>query len=117
MRSRIIPALLCATIAAMPACKGDSQFGSSNSGDVRYDPPNTEFAAGLGLTPPPPVTREQAMDIAAAAAGGTAVGSDQETEGGELLYEVQVETAAGRKEVEVRASDGGVVEIESGDDD
>ncbi len=32
--------------------------------------------------------------------------------GGQILFEVKVETASGRQEVEVRASDGGVVEIE-----
>jgi hypothetical protein len=34
-----------------------------------------------------------------------------------LLFEVKVDTPTGRKEVEVRASDGGVVEIEPDDDD
>jgi uncharacterized membrane protein YkoI len=57
------------------------------------------------------------MAIAAAAAGGTALSVDQEREGGVLLFEVKVETPSGRKEVEVRASDGGVVEIEPDDDD
>jgi uncharacterized membrane protein YkoI len=57
------------------------------------------------------------MAIAAEAAGGTALSADQETEGGELLYEVKVQTSSGRMEVEVRASDGGVVEIEPDDDD
>ncbi|MBA3260634.1 MAG: PepSY domain-containing protein [Gemmatimonadales bacterium] len=64
-----------------------------------------------------PVTRDQAMTIAAEAAGGTAVSAGQETEGGELLFEVQVETSSGNKEVEVRASDGAVVEIEAADGD
>jgi hypothetical protein len=51
-------------------------------------------------------------------AGGTALGTDQETEGGELLDEVKVQTSfRTRKEVEVRASDGGVVEIEPDDGD
>ena len=57
------------------------------------------------------------MAIAAAATGGTALSVGQENEGGELLYEVKVQTDTGRKEVEVRASDGGVVEIEADDDD
>jgi hypothetical protein len=84
---------------------------------TRFDPPSTEFAGELGITTPPPVTQEQAMAIAAAAAGGTAISAGQEMEGGQLLYEVQVETASGPKEVEVRASDGAVVEIESADTD
>jgi len=100
---------------ALPACQGNS--GPGGSGATRYNPPNTEFAAQLGIAPPPPVSPDQAKAIAAEAAGGTAVSVGQETEKGELLYEVKVETASGRKEVEVRASDGGVVQIEPDDND
>lgn len=57
------------------------------------------------------------MAIAAAAAGGTALSVAQERERGVLLFEVKVDTPSGRKEVEVRASDGGVVEIEPDDND
>jgi hypothetical protein len=109
---RTISAALAVTMVFLVACN------SSSSGPAtRFDPPNTGFAAGLGITPPPPVTREQAMAIAEAATGGTATGVEQETEGGEVLFEVKVQTASGRLEVEVRASDGGVVEIEGDDDD
>jgi uncharacterized membrane protein YkoI len=108
----MIPVVLLATGMVSPACGGNS-----GPGDQRYDPPNTEFAASLGIEPPPPVTPDQAMAIAAEATGGTALSVDQETEGGQLLYEVQVRTSSGDKEVEVRASDGGVVEIESADND
>jgi uncharacterized membrane protein YkoI len=114
MKLRVILASLFVTSLALPGCQSNS--GPGQSGAIRYDPPNTEFAAGLGIAPPPPVTRDQALAIAAEAAGGTALGAEQETEGGELLYEVKVETSSGRKEVEVRASDGGVVEIEADDD-
>jgi uncharacterized membrane protein YkoI len=112
MKRRMIPAVLLIASAALAGC-----HGSSGPSGTRYNPPNTEFAAGLGITPPPPVTRDQAMAIAAEAAGGTALSAGQETEGGELFYEVKVQTSAGRKEVEVRASDGGVVEIEPDDND
>jgi uncharacterized membrane protein YkoI len=107
---RTIQPVLLATILALPACNG-----SGPGQDIVYDPPTTEFATQLGITPPPPVTPDQAMAIAAAAAGGTAVGVEQETEGGELMFEVQVDTPSGAKEVEVRASDGAVVEIEAAD--
>lgn len=90
---------------------------SSSGPSTKFDPPNTQFAGDLGIATPPPVTQDQAMAIAAAAAGGTAVSVGQENEGGQLFYEVQVDTPSGRKEVEVRASDGGVVEIESADND
>ena len=90
---------------------------NSSGPTTRFDPPTTQFAGELGITTPPPVTQEQAMAIGAAAAGGTAVSVGQEREGGQLFYEVQVQTASGSKEVEVRASDGAVVEIEAGDND
>ena len=99
-------------------CLGIIGAGCNSSGPTtRFDPPSTEFAGELGITTPPPVTQEQAMAIGAAAAGGTAVGVGQENEGGQLFYDVQVETASGNKEVEVRASDGAVVEIEGADND
>lgn len=110
--SRMSP-LLPALAFVLSGC-GSSGTGQSGS---RFDPPNTEFATQLGITPPPPVTSDQAMAIAAEATGGTAQSVDQETEGGELMYEVQVQTASGRLEVEVRASDGGVIEIEPADGD
>jgi hypothetical protein len=76
---------------------------------------NTEYAARLNITPP--VGEVDAMRIAAEAVGGTAVGVDSEEEDGELIFEVLVDTPSGRLEVEVRASDGGVAEIEPADDD
>lgn len=109
MKLRAIPAVLLVTAFALPGCQ------SSSGPATRFDPPNTEFAGGLGITTPPPVTRDQAMAIAAAAAGGTALSADQEMEAGELFFEIKVQTSSGRKEVEVRASDGGVVEIEPDD--
>jgi uncharacterized membrane protein YkoI len=114
MKLSISPALLFVATLALPGCQSSSAPGQDAT---RFDPPNTEFATRLGIAPPPPVTHDQAMAIAAEAAGGTAVSAGQETENGELLFEVQVETASGRKEVEVRASDGGVVEIEPADND
>ena len=106
------------TIALAPALAALLLAACGSSGpnqNISYRPPNTEFAASMGVTPP--VTEQQAMDIAAAAAGGTAVRVGQEREAGFLLYEVQVDTPSGRKEVEVRQVDGGVVEIEAADSD
>jgi uncharacterized membrane protein YkoI len=108
----MIPRLSLAAALVLLGCQGNS---SGQAGSTKYNPPNTEFAAQLNMTPP--VTSEQAKAIAAAAAGGTALSVTEETEGGQLLFEVQVETSSGRKEVEVRASDGGVVEIEAADND
>jgi uncharacterized membrane protein YkoI len=114
MKRHMSSAPFFATTLLLAGCAGGSGPGS---GDINYDPPTTEFAAALGIATPPPVTAEQAKAIAAEAAGGTALSVSQETEGGELLYEVQVDTPSGRKEVEVRASDGGVAEIEAADND
>jgi hypothetical protein len=108
-----IPAVLLATSLATFGCSSSAGPGKT----TRFDPPNTEFAGKLGISPPPPVTQDQAMAIAAEAAGGTATGVSQETEGVQVIFEVQVDTPSGRKEVEVRASDGGVVEIEAADND
>ena len=107
MKLTLIPGVLMAAILTLPGCQ------SSNSGPGS----TTDAATALGIATPPPVTREEAMAIAAEATGGTALSASQETEGGELLYEIKVQTASGRKEVEVRASDGGVVEIEPDDGD
>ena len=76
---------------------------------------NTEYAVRLNITPP--VDEVDAMQIAAEAVGGTAISVESEEEDGELIFEVLVDTPTGRMEVEVRASDGGVAEIEPDDGD
>jgi hypothetical protein len=113
MKLRVYPPALLAVMFVLPGCQSSSGPG----GAIRFNPPNTEFATRLGIAPPPPVTQEQAMAIAAQAAGGTALSASSETEAGQMVFEVKVETPSGRKEVEVRASDGGVVGIEPDDSD
>ena len=108
MKPTTVPAAVLLAALALPGCGNTGPGGS-------YDPPTTEFASKLGIETPPPVTAEEAMAIAAEAAGGTATSVDQETENGELLYEVQVTTPDGDMEVEVFASNGGVAEIEPAD--
>jgi uncharacterized membrane protein YkoI len=112
MKLRMVSALLFVTTFVLPGCKSSSGPGRDTT---RFDPPSTEFVGRLGIAPP--VSQDQAMAVAAEAAGGTAISVSQETEGAQLFFEVQVETPTGRKEVEVRASDGGVVEIEPADND
>jgi uncharacterized membrane protein YkoI len=113
MKPRVVsPAFLLITVTLLGCQNGSSP---AQSGGTRFDPPSTAFRDKLNLVAP--VTREEAMAIAAEAAGGTALSAVEETEGGALLFEVKVQTAAGRKEVEVRASDGAVVEIEPDDND
>lgn len=109
MKLDAIPTILLATGLTLTACKGTS----GPNGAVRFEPPTLEFVQSLNIAAP--VTGEQAMAIAAEAAQGTAIDYSQETEKGELLFEVRVDTAKGRMEVEVRASDGAVVEIEPDD--
>jgi uncharacterized membrane protein YkoI len=108
MKPTTVPAAVLLAALALPGC-GNTGPGAS------YDPPTTEFATKLGIETPPPVTAEEAMAIAAEAAGGTATSVDQETENGELLFEVQVRTPNGDMEVEVFASNGSVAEIEPAD--
>jgi hypothetical protein len=108
MKLRTIPAAALLAALAVPAC------GSSGPGN-EFNPPTTQFADRLGIETPPPVTPEEATAIAEEAAGGTATGIATEEEGGELLYEVQVRTPDGDMEVEVRASNGAVAEIEPAD--
>ena len=108
MKPNAVPLAVLLAALALPGC------GSTAPGS-QHDLPSTEFAARLGIETPPPVTPEEAIAIAAEAAGGTATGVDQETEGGELLYEVQVRTPNGDMEVEVRASNSAVAEIEPAD--
>lgn len=106
-------AILFSVSLALSACAGSSDPNEVDS--IKFDPPNTDFAANLNIEPP--VDAEEAKAIAAEAAGGTALSVEEETEDGELLFEVTVDTPTGLMEVEVRASDGGVVEIEPEDDD
>jgi hypothetical protein len=63
MKLTIIPAFPLVVAAALSGCQGNS--GPGGSAATRYNPPNTEFAAQLGIAPPPPVTAEQAKAIAA----------------------------------------------------
>ena len=106
-------------ISSMPAAALVAAIALSGCGNTGpgggYDPPTTEFATKLGIETPPPVTEDEAKAIAAEAVGGTALSVSQETENGELLYEVQVRTADGDMEVEVFASNGAVAEIEPAD--
>lgn len=91
------------------ACQNATGPGQSKS--VRFEPPSMAFAVRLDIAAP--ITEDDAKRIAEEAAGGTAFSVAQETEKGELLYEVGVDTASGRKQVEVRASDGAVAGIEA----
>ena len=103
--------ILLLTATTLSGCNGSS--GPS----TKFNPPSTQFAGELGITTPPPVTQDQAMAIAAQAAGGSALSATQERDGGQNFFEVIVQTSSGNKEVEVRESDGAVVEIESADND
>jgi uncharacterized membrane protein YkoI len=83
---------------------------------VVYNPPSQTFAQGLGITGGP-VSSDQAKQIAAAAAGGTALTVEQEDEDGVQVFGVHVHTAAGNKDVKVRISDGAVTQIDPDDGD
>ncbi len=112
MKLSPILAALFATSLALTACNSTA---GPNQGAIRFQPPSTEFVERLGITGP--VNAEQAKAIAAEAAGGTAISVTTELEDGVNLFEVKVDTSSGRMEVEVRESDGAVVEIEPDDGD
>lgn len=112
MRSRIFPAVVAAVSLALGACQSGS--APNRAGTVAFNPPNQTFAQGLGITGGP-VSSDQAKQIAAAAAGGTALSVEQEDEDGVQVFGVKVQTAAGNQDVKVRISDGAVTKIEPDD--
>jgi hypothetical protein len=78
-------------------------------------------ATGLGITAGP-ITAEQAKQIAAIHAGGTAISADAGDVDGTAVYIVKVqagnsENGVTTTEVKVRVSDGAVMTMEAVDDD
>lgn len=73
---------------------------------------SSSSASQTTATPTGPVTADQAKEIAAKAAGGTALSVEQEDEDGTQVFGVRVQVAAGFKDVKVRISDGVVLKIE-----
>jgi uncharacterized membrane protein YkoI len=112
MRSPIFSAVLASVSLALGACQ--SQSAPNRTGSAVFNPPNQTFAQGVGITGGP-VSSDQAKQIAAAAAGGTALSVEQEDEDGVQVFGVKVQTAAGNQDVKVRISDGGVTRIEPDD--
>ena len=112
MRSRTIPALVAALSLAAGACKNDSS--PTPAATVFFNPPTLEFAQGLGITAGP-ITSDQAKQIAAAVAGGTALTVEQEDQDGVQVFGVKVQATGGNKDVKVRISDGAVTQIDPDD--
>lgn len=83
MRSRIFPAVVASILLALGACQSGS--APDGAGMVVFNPPNQTFAEGLGITGGP-VSSDQAKQIAAAAAGGTALSVEQEDEDGVQVF-------------------------------
>ncbi len=113
MHSVGLPMLAAVALLAVGACQSGS--APNRAGTMAFVPPNQTFAQGLGITGGP-ISSEQAKQIAAAAAGGTALTVEQEDEDGVQVFGVKVQTATGNKDVKVRISDGAVTKIESDDD-
>ena len=81
-------------------------------------PPAPDFTAARALGFAGPLTTDQGALVAARHLGAdTARLVEEETERGALLFEYVVETASGPMEVEVRQSDGAVLEVEPADDE
>jgi uncharacterized membrane protein YkoI len=69
-------------------------------------------ASQTAATPAGPITAAQAKEIAAKAAGGTAVSVEQEDEDGTQVFGVRVQVGAAFKDVKVRISNGVVLKID-----
>jgi hypothetical protein len=116
-------ALAALCLAGFPAC--DDGSGPATSSELQPDPagasaassePNFSFARELGLAPGQ-VTAQDARAIAELATGGTALSIEQEDEDAWATFDVTVHVGKTVKEVEVRISDGAVLEIEDESED
>lgn len=120
MKGQNFVALAMTAVAVMVltvgCSKSNAPTASNNGSTITFAPPNSSFAKALGITSGP-VTPEQAMAIAAAAAGGTAVPVEQEDENGVQVFGVIVQVGTMQKDVKVRVSDGAVLKIEDGGPD
>ena len=113
MRTRTILAFIAALSLAVGACQNNSS-PTTQAGTVVFNPPTLDFAQGLGITAGP-VTSDQAKQIAADAAGGTALTVEQEDQDGVPVFGVKVQATGGNKDVKVRISDGAVTQIDPDD--
>jgi hypothetical protein len=110
MQSRFIPMLLAAASFFLGACH--SGTAPTSAASQIFNPPNSSFAQGAGVTAGP-ITADQAKQIAAAAVpGGTATTVEQEDDDGVQVFGVKVQAASGNKDVKVRISDGAVTRID-----
>ena len=65
----------------------------------------------------PKISEEEAKAIAEEHTNGTAISVELEKEDSSMVYEVIVENATGRYEVEIDADTGEILEVEEDDDD
>ena len=116
MKSRMLARILfSAAVVALAGCKGSGSAAPGNGSTVRFNPPNSSFANSLGINGP--VSSDQAKQIAALAAGGTAGSVEQEDQDGTQVFGVLVTAPTGDKDVKVRISDGAVTQIDAGGPD
>ena len=109
----LLRASLAVIVAIGAIACTDSTSTAAPSSALELQLPTTQFVVQLGLTAP--VTSEEAQMIAMEATGGSVIDVTEEKEDGELIFEVRVQTPTERLEVEVRASDGAITEIEPDD--
>jgi uncharacterized membrane protein YkoI len=111
--------LVLATALLTGGC-GNSTGSKNASGPSKptasrnFNPPETSFARGLGITGGP-ITSEQARAIAESATSGVASKVEQEDEDGVQVFGVAIQATAGALDVKVRVSDGAVTKIEADD--
>lgn len=111
--STLARVLFSAAVVVLAACNSGATAAPGQGNTVTFSPPNATFASNLGITGP--VTADQAQQIAAMAARGTAGAVEQEDEDGTQVFGVLVTvTPTGDKDVKVRISDGAVTQIDDG---
>ena len=115
-RSLLVPFAATVMVAGIAAgCGGASSSSPSSiapSKAAAASSASSVSAAQTATTPTGPVTADQAKEIAAKAAGGTALSAEQEDEDGTQVFGVRVQVGSAFKDVKVRVSDGAVLKIE-----
>lgn len=112
-RSLLVPFAAAVMVGGVTAgCGGGSSATPTSPTKTAAVASASSVSAAQAATPSGPVTADQAKEIAAKAAGGTALSVEQEDEDGTQVFGVRVQVGSAFKDVKVRISDGVVLKIE-----
>ena len=112
-RSLLVPFAAAVMVGGVTAgCGGGSSATPTSPTKTAAVASASSVSAAQAATPSGPVTADQAKEIAAKAAGGTALSVEQEDEDGTQVFGVRVQVGSAFKDVKVRTSDGAVLKIE-----